>query len=570
MPASAGRTESAVGPGARTSRLLLGPLLRYVDATCATVWVQTDRPGTVSVLGSAAPTFTVAGHHYAIVAVEGLEPGSVIPYTVELDGQVVWPSPDAGLPEGVPPSSIRTPRLPEDADSHEDLLLTFGSCRVADGDDRSDDALAALAVQLWDRDEVEWPDALLLLGDQVYADASAPRTREFIRSRRDPSQPPGLECADFEEYARLYEEAWSEPEVRWLLSTVPSAMIFDDHDVIDDWNISETWVRGIRTEPWWEERIAGALMSYWIYQQLGNLRPDELAVDETLAAALRADDAAPLLRRMALDADRGTTGTQGARWSYARDYGRVRLLVIDSRNGRVLEGGQRSMLDDAEWAWLEEHVTGDFDHLLIASSVPVLLPRGLHEIESWNEAVCAGAWGRAAAWVGERVREAADFEHWAAFRTSFDRLTTLVREVAEGRRGPCPASVLLLSGDVHYAYLAEVDLTGTHGEHAGVYQIVCSPLRYAVESSIATGFRMATTALFERVGRWLARLAAVPPSALSWTITDGPYFSRQLATLRLAPSSAHLALDLYKVADGKDMRRVIDLELLGRGDRRVG
>ena len=53
-------------------------------------------------------------------------------------------------------------------------------------------------------------------------------------------------------------------------------MIFDDHDVNDDWNTSETWVRQMRAKPWWEERIIGAFMSYWIYQHLGNLSPQEL------------------------------------------------------------------------------------------------------------------------------------------------------------------------------------------------------------------------------------------------------------------------------------------------------
>ena len=50
--------------------------------------------------------------------------------------------------------------------------------------------------------------------------------------------PPGETIADFEEYTRLYRESWSEPHIRWLLSTVPTAMIFDDHDIIDDWNTS--------------------------------------------------------------------------------------------------------------------------------------------------------------------------------------------------------------------------------------------------------------------------------------------------------------------------------------------
>ena len=67
---------------------------------------------------------------------------------------------------------------------------------------------------------------------------------------------------DFEEYTRLYWESWGEPYMRWLLSTVPSSMIFDDHDVHDDWNTSKTWVTDIRSQGWWDDRIVGGFMSY--------------------------------------------------------------------------------------------------------------------------------------------------------------------------------------------------------------------------------------------------------------------------------------------------------------------
>ena len=127
-----------------------------------------------------------------------------------------------------------------------------------------------------DQDPSEWPEALILLGDQVYADEVSPDVREFIRSRRDPEVPPGETVADFEEYTRLYWESWGEPYMRWLLSTVPSSMIFDDHDVHDDWNTSKTWVTDIRAQGWWDDRIVGGFMSYWIYQHLGNLSPREL------------------------------------------------------------------------------------------------------------------------------------------------------------------------------------------------------------------------------------------------------------------------------------------------------
>ena len=79
---------------------------------------------------------------------------------------------------------------------------------------------------------------MLFLGDQVYADLTSKAMQEFISARRDITQPPGKELVDYEEYAYLYGLAWSDEANRWLLSTVPSAMIFDDHDVRDDWNAS--------------------------------------------------------------------------------------------------------------------------------------------------------------------------------------------------------------------------------------------------------------------------------------------------------------------------------------------
>ena len=77
--------------------LLVGPLLRYTGTTTATVWVETSRPAEVTVLGHSTRTFTVEGHHYALVLIEDLVPGSVTPYDVRLDGRLVWP-PEDGRP----------------------------------------------------------------------------------------------------------------------------------------------------------------------------------------------------------------------------------------------------------------------------------------------------------------------------------------------------------------------------------------------------------------------------------------------------------------------------------------
>ena len=101
--------------------------------------------------------------------------------------------------------------------------------------------------------------ALLMLGDQVYADEVSPETLAFIRKRRDTRKPPGEEVADFEEYTRLYRESWEDPEIRWLLSTVSVSMVIDDHDIHDDWNISKAWVEEMRELDWWGERERAGL-----------------------------------------------------------------------------------------------------------------------------------------------------------------------------------------------------------------------------------------------------------------------------------------------------------------------
>ncbi len=254
-----------------TPNLVLGPLLRYTGAHDATVWVETDAACEVAVLAGGARhrshTFRVEGHHYALVRITDLKPGTSYEYSVALDGAKVWPEED----DPFPPPAIRT------ISPDRKLSLAFGSCRVSAPHEPpytlkrgivrkmgyyERDALYALAYRMRREPRESWPDALLLLGDQIYADEVSSGTRDFIRSRRDPSKPPGEEVADFEEYTHLYWDSWKDPAIRWLLSTVPSAMIFDDHDVHDDWNTSETWVAQMRAKPWWEERIVAAFMSY--------------------------------------------------------------------------------------------------------------------------------------------------------------------------------------------------------------------------------------------------------------------------------------------------------------------
>jgi hypothetical protein len=402
------------------------------------------------------------------------------------------------------------------------------------------DALYALAMRLWGEPVENLPHALVLLGDQIYTHKPPFDTLDFIRSRRDTDKPPGEVVATFEEYARLYRDSWSDPAVRWLLSTVPSAMIFDDHEVGDDWNISEVWVEEMREKPWWNEQIIGGYASYWIYQHLGNLSPEELETEDLFQKIKAADDAGPLLHEFAYETHREPAGK---RWSFYRDFGNTRLVMVDSRGGRVLEKGHRSMVNANQWGWVEEHATGGFDHLLLGTSVPVLLGPGMHHLQAWNEAVCSGVWGEQVTGWAENVRRSQDLDHWSSFRESFDALTALIQTVGAGERGDSPSSIVVLSGDVHHGYLAEATF-GNGRVESPIYQAVCSPLRNSLPGKKSRLQSAGWRKPGELAGRLLARLAGIGEEKISWRLThDKLWFENQIATLKLEGRQATLTFE---------------------------
>ena len=72
-PGGYNRCVSEIDSGRNAApELILGPLQRFASETEATVWVETDRACEVSVLGQSTRTFCVAGHHYALVILEGV------------------------------------------------------------------------------------------------------------------------------------------------------------------------------------------------------------------------------------------------------------------------------------------------------------------------------------------------------------------------------------------------------------------------------------------------------------------------------------------------------------------
>ncbi|MGV0602517.1 alkaline phosphatase family protein, partial [Mycolicibacterium pulveris] len=218
-----------------------------------------------------------------------------------------------------------------------------------------------------------------------------------------------------------------------------------------------------------------------------------------------------------------------------RDLGAARLIVVDARSGRQLKPGHRRVTTDDEWDWITANADGNYRHLLFASSLPILLPYGMHHIEAWSEAVGDGAWGKRLTGLGEKVRMAANLDHWACFQDSFRRFEDLVIEVAGGKRGPAPESMVLFGGDVHHCWVSEVALPDeTANAGTKIWQVVCSGLRKEPSAVERVVLRLGHTGFVEAVGKALVRTTKVGMPRLRWRPVTMPHFRNQIGTLEIA------------------------------------
>ena len=513
--------------------LVLGPLLRWVDDESATIWFETSAACDVDVLGHAARTFQVEGRHYALVIVTDLGPGSMTPYEVHLDGRCVWPEPDSDAPASV----IRT------TGAQHPVRVLLGSCRAAaphevpytqdlafNPEGRGVDTLWAHALRMMTQEHELWPTLVVFAGDQIYADDSSPKARERIESRRDD----GLDLDvskvhDFEEYCWLYHEAWSPRSERWLLSTVPSAMIFDDHDMIDDWNISASWLGDMASEPTWAKRAVDGYMSYWVYQHLGNLSPRQVREDGLLEQLCAVDDGTDILRAWAQRCFDSAGSASGVHFSHVRHLDDVTVITIDCRNGRVLDGGERLMVQQSEWDMVAQAAHDAVGHVMFVTSLPVYIADGIHDLQTWNERVCeAGVWGGWGRRLGERVRRSLDLEDWPAFPTSFAAFGELISSL-QHRDSP-PASIVVASGDIHFSYAARVEqFSDAPGPE--VWQVVSSPIRNALIPPERGAMRFAITRSGRVVGALLRRASRGIDTRPGLAVEAGPYFANNMCVI---------------------------------------
>jgi hypothetical protein len=139
------------------------------------------------------------------------------------------------------------------------------------------------------------------------------------------------------------------------------------------------------------------------------------------------------------------------------------------------------------------------------------------------------------------VRRALDLEHRPAFQESFGRMVDMLRDVATGASGVRPpATVKLVGGDVHNAYVAEVSLGKRDPRHSRVHQLVCSPFRNPLSRSERRVVRLTKNPLVAAGLRRLAGLAGVKRASVDLRFRSGPNFENSLGVVELGGRSARV------------------------------
>ncbi|MDQ3679085.1 MAG: alkaline phosphatase D family protein [Actinomycetota bacterium] len=246
------------------------------------------------------------------------------------------------------------------------------------------------------------------------------------------------------------------PAVRRVLANVPVYMVFDDHDVTDDWNITAEWKGKVEGSATGRRVVANALGAYWAFQGWGN-EPNEF--DDDFVGAVSGGPEAGSKRDDSFD----HAMLSFDRWSY-RAPTEPPTVVLDTRTQRSYDshrGAARLVgpdeLDRVKYLVREEGVTPPGPVILV-SPVPVF---GL-ELQERRQKFLDGKLGP----------YEIDFEEW---HSNLHGLTDLMRCLVEDLG---LARCVMLSGDIHYGL--SVDATFTVGDaELRMAQLVSSSFKHS-------------------------------------------------------------------------------------------
>ncbi|MCF8991532.1 alkaline phosphatase D family protein, partial [Pseudomonas carnis] len=273
-------------------------------------------------------------------------------------------------------------------------------------------------------------------------------------------QPPQLSAQEQQRYAReqiqIDQFRSGLPGVARVFAHLSTLMIFDDHDITDDWNLSAQWEETAYGHPFSKRIIGNALMAYLLCQGWGN-QPEVFGelVSQTQALANQAQD-------NHLDATQQdelvTTLLKFQQWHYVLPTTPA-LVVLDTRTRRWRsEFTLKQPSGLLDWEALSELQQALLDHpsAIIVSPAPVF---GVKLIETVQKVF---------SWCGFPLL--VDAENWMAHRGAAQVILNIFRH------SRTPGNYVILSGDVHYSFVYQVLIRYRNGG-PNIWQITSSGIK---------------------------------------------------------------------------------------------
>ncbi len=229
------------------------------------------------------------------------------------------------------------------------------------------------------------------------------------------------------------------PQAARALAHVPNYMIFDDHDITDDWNLSALWEATAYEHPFSRRIIGNALIGYLLCQGWGN-RPEVFTelIGQCRACLAPATATTPIATEcqdalitdlLAFEHWRFTLATKPA------------VVVLDTRTRRwrsELRRSRPSGLLDWESLTDFQHELMDQDAVIVVSPAPIF---GVKLIEVVQMVFT---------WFGKPLL--VDAENWMAHRGAASVMLNIFGHART------PRHFVILSGDVHYSFAYDVSL----------------------------------------------------------------------------------------------------------------
>jgi hypothetical protein len=123
----------------------------------------------------------------------------------------------------------------------------------------------------------------------------------------------------------------------------------------------------------------------------------------------------------------------------------------------------------------------------------------------------------------------------------------LLRDLAGADSESSPGTIVLIGGDVHTAYLAEVELGA--GQESRIYQVVCSPFRNPLGPAERRIVRLMRTRGAALAARWLARAAGLRRPEAHWQLLSEVTFDNSIAVLELNERAARVTISRSTSSD---------------------